>query len=158
MPGGGLGFRAEAINYDEDAPLGQLGVLYRFGQGTTRRRSATTSAVAEAPRESPAPPIAAAPPAPVERSCADELSAGTDRVNFAFGSAEPLVALADRFEPVVEALCSCPDGDAHGDPSQESILRRHGPFVSTMGSGSNRPLPEPIDARHSSFPYSRLAK
>ena len=87
MTGIGLGVRAEAISYDEDIILGQLGLIYRFGRQQRREPVQTVAAPLPEPTPvvEPAPIVAAALPEP--NACL-ELSGVAEGVNFRTNSAD----------------------------------------------------------------------
>ena len=103
----GLAVRAEAVTFAADARYAQLGAVYRFGRSADRGRTAMTEVVAEA--DAPVPAAALPAPAPAVRDCVAELADVRPRVNFDYASTRPLVPLAERFGPVVEALRACPE-------------------------------------------------
>lgn len=82
----GLGVRAEAIAYEEDAQYGQLGVVYRTGKRPSRRpvqivKAPEPKPIPEpTPTPIPVPAVVVAEPAPVD-TCS-EFSGTLDGVNF----------------------------------------------------------------------------
>ena len=114
----GLGLRAEAISYDEDINLGQLGLIYRFGRQEKREPIQTVAAPLPEPKTvaEPEPIVEAALPEP--NACL-ELSGVAEGVNFHSDSAELTDDSRNILENFATAFAQCESSDitvtAHTD-------------------------------------------
>jgi len=101
----GLGLRAEAISFEEDAQFMQLGLVYRTGRRPARRPVQIVQAPAPAPTPAPAPipvpaVVVAEPVAPVD-TC-EEFTGTLEGVNFHTDSAK----LTDDAQGILDSVAS----------------------------------------------------
>lgn len=99
----GLGLRAEAIAFEEDARYMQLGLVYRMGKRSAEKPVEIVEAPAPVPVETPipVPAVVVAKPAPVVDQC-EEFSGTLEGVNFHTNSSQ----LTDEAQGILDNVAS----------------------------------------------------
>lgn len=109
MTRSGLGLRAEAISFEEDAQYMQLGMVYRMGRRSVEKPVEIVEAPAPVPVETPipVPAVVIAKPAPIPVDQCEEFAGTLEGVNFHSDSAELTKDALGVLDNVASRLAEC---------------------------------------------------